>query len=210
VPVALGQAREFVELRDAASPKAGELRLLLIDQGQSQVIAVSADEQRNVFEYPAAASSLAVGAEGEVALFFGSVSVDPPNEREPAVLIRSAAEPLSLPPWSTLKPASAPDCAPGPSDYRVLVRAARPWLKVVQAGNPLGADIVEGPMLALLRVNQARFCLEAVELGANQIDSHDLPIPTRLVARFGSKALAAKVGVTLGAEYRQRLSCELR
>ncbi|HVJ15363.1 MAG TPA: hypothetical protein VM686_07980 [Polyangiaceae bacterium] len=208
-PISLGQGREDFELRDAAS-HGGELVLLLIDEAtQSQVISLGGKHVRKAFEFPAAASALALGPKGEPALFFSSVGSDPPSEQEPALLVQKGAAPLELPPWSTLKPATAPECAADPSDHRVLIRTPRSWLDLTLASNPLSVADVDGEMLALVRVSATRFCLEAVELVGAEVQSGDITIPTRVVARFSGGASAARVGITLGAEFRQSLSCEL-
>ncbi len=209
--ISLGQGREDFELRDAVSPRKGDLYLLLVDgDGQSQVISVGAKQLRKTFEFPASASALAVGSSGEPALFFNAVGTDPPSEQEPALMVRSAAELLKLPAWSTLKLANAPECATGAGDYRVLIRAPQAWLELAFASNRLSTSDVDGEMLALVRVDAARFCLEAVELAAPEVVSGDFTIPTRVVARFAGERSAARVGITLGAEFRQSLTCELR
>ncbi len=209
--VSLGQGREDFELKDAVAPRRGELELLLVDgDGQSQVISVGAKHLRKTFEFRASASALAIGSSAEPALFFKSVGSDPPSDRDPALIVRPAGEPLKLPAWTTLKLASAAECAASADDHRVLIRAQHAWFELTFASNRLSTSDVDGEMLALVRVNGARFCLEAVELAAPEVVSGDFTIPTRVVARFAGERSAARVGITLGAEFRQSLSCELR
>ncbi len=210
-PISLGNGRDDLELVDAVSPAQGELTLLSVDsEEQGHVIALTSRGISQLLEYPVRPSALAVDAHGEVALFFAPSGVEPPSNDDPALIVRPRAAAQKLPAWSTLKPASAPECSPSDDDYRVLIRAKRSWLEVIEASNPQSYSGDAPEMLALVRVNSARFCLEAVELTAAAVDSLDFSIPTRIVARFASEPSAGRVGIALGAEFRQPLSCDLR
>jgi hypothetical protein len=210
-PISLGQDRDELEIIDAATPGRGELTLLLRgDDGQSLVIAAGAKRLQKVLEHPGKASALALGAAGEVALFFDAAGGEAPSEREPAFLLRPNAAPLELPPWSTVRPASSPECASSAADHRVLIRAPRSWFELTQAGSAWSSGGGDLPMLALVRVSAVRYCLEAVDLGAGEVTFGDFTIPTRVIARFAGQPTAGRVGFTLGAEFRQSLSCELR
>jgi hypothetical protein len=210
-PISLGNGRDDFEISDAASPRRGELVLLAVDSDeQAHVIGIGPKGTEELFAYPARPSALAVDVHGEAALFFGPTGVEPPSADDPALIVRarSAAEKLAV--WSTLKPASAPECSPSDDDYRVLIRAKRSWLGLLEASNPQSAQSDVPEMLALVRVNHARFCLEALELTATAVDGAEVSVPTRVVVRFDKEPSAGRVGVTLGGEYRQALRCELR
>ncbi len=210
-PISLGNGRDDLELVDAVSPKAGDLVLLSVDdEEQGHVIAVTSHGISQLLEYPVKASALAVDAHGEVALFFAPTGVEPPSADDPALIVHPGGTVQKLPPWSTLKPASAAECAASDDDYRVLIRAKRSWLELIEASNPQSRQGEVPEMLALVRVNGTRFCLEAVELTAAAVDSLEFSIPTRIVARFAAAPSAGRVGIALGAEFRQPLSCDLR
>jgi hypothetical protein len=64
-------------------------------------------------------------------------------------------------------------------------------------------------MLALVRANAQRFCLEAVEITGLTHTTEADTLPLRAVAAFTGESKASLVGISPGSEYRQDLVCEL-
>jgi hypothetical protein len=137
-------------------------------------------------------------------LRFGGLS-SAPSKARPAWAYRPGKPPLALADWSHLLPASAPQCASN-DGYRAIVRSDQNWLKLVQSDSHL--DAAEGTT-ALVRWSSERVCLEAVELPADSFPVPDELLTTRVVAVFGTKPAAARLGLAMGTELRQPLSCTL-
>ncbi len=138
----------------------------------------------------------------------------PASASEPMVLIDERGEITPLAPWSKLFRADAPECKRAANDYRAVLQTASAWLEVepYTHENTNAAHLEElaprlpSPstrgMVALIRVNPERVCLEAVEV---PIDAD-----MRVVARFiGAGAGAGSMGVDADSSFRQDLDCAL-
>jgi hypothetical protein len=98
------------------------------------------------------------------------------------------------------------------------VQAVAPWIRV--AGPQELRGLESAPMLARVRWNASRVCLEAVEVrvqdttvaGATESPfgtPWDSPVEAWVVARFAGGATAGRVIVVAGGEMRQPLECTI-
>ncbi|HXK18416.1 MAG TPA: hypothetical protein VNG33_11470, partial [Polyangiaceae bacterium] len=108
--------------------------------------------------------------------------------------------------WSSLLPASDPLCAKT-GGFRAVIQSSRSWLDLAPAATPLDEA---SNMSALVRWSAERVCLEAVELEADSFVVGDDALPTRVVATFGPKPAAARLGSVQGTQLFQPLTCALR
>jgi hypothetical protein len=146
--------------------------------------------------------SLARGADGSFAVVRVPTAY-PPTREDPAFLLRPGAPPVALAPWSTIVADGTPPCE-GMRGHRMIVQTRQSWL----ATGPV-TDLAETIMLARVRWNEERVCLEAVEAHAL---THTLDFGTfdsTMVARFGKDAAGGHVMVSEGAELREPRSCTL-
>ena len=150
--------------------------------------------------------ALAVSAQGELAVlrFDGS---EPPSADQPVLAYRDGKPMEALAPWSSLTLASDARCQGG-GGYRAVLAPRRAWLRL-ERGAASDAD-AEGSMIASVRWSQQRVCLEAVELGDRELALGQHRLATRVVANFGSKAVAQRLGIGTGAELMQPMGCVLR
>jgi hypothetical protein len=182
---------------------------------------------------PPNADALASNAQGALAILRTPSGAEPPSAADPALVMPLGGGPIiALAPWSTLTTADDPACRKDPSGYRAIVQPVASWLQVrgstrarstlrsysIPAGvRPRSRDSSAAPLLARVRWGVARVCLEAVEVadGSRTVRQDDLgrggeELETAVLARFtGSSPVAGHLGVMLGAELHQALTCKL-
>ena len=115
--------------------------------------------------------------------------------------------PVALAPWSKLEFADSPACKePG---WRATLQIIAPWVKVTTPE----LRIEESPMIARVKWNEKRVCLEGFEAKMPNVNlrvtggdrsAEPLSLSTWLVAK-GSTFV--RVGVADGVEWRQALEC---
>jgi hypothetical protein len=193
------------------------LALLIADRnGSSEVRELAGGKSRRLFQvaslepalYPENADALALGPHGALAILRTRSGAEPATADDPALLLDEHGVATVLAPWSRLFLADAPVCKAAPNDYRAVLQTSSAWLDLRDAGASVGD--AETGMIALVRVNPDRLCLEAVELAHEAIERGNAAVPTRLAARFvGSGKGAARLGFGAGFELRQPLECAL-
>jgi precorrin-6B methylase 2 len=83
-------------------------------------------------------------------------------------------------------------------------------LRLIDGGEAITDAGLDAGMVALVRVNSDRLCLDAVELADGLTSQHDTQYETRVTARFiGAGRGAARLGIARGFEFHQPLSCGL-
>jgi hypothetical protein len=167
--------------------------------------------------YPANVDALAVGPHGELGVLRSASGGEPPSVADPAVILVPGAPPQALAPWSTLTTADDGACKADPTGWRVTVQTLGPWIRLTGSGELRGAD--DSFMLARLRWNARRVCLEGFELRVQDTggspggqagpwgNAFDQPTESWVVARFGAATSAGKVVVVAGGELRQPVQC---
>lgn len=193
----------------AAVARQGELSVLVSNSDYgSRVVRLGGPRLETISSVPGNPDALAVATDGALSPFFNPVGIDPPSAQDPALILRGR-ELQRLPAWNTVRLASDSECAPSADDQRVLVRAEHSWLALEMPSSTPQTNAQDTPMLAIVRVNPRRFCLEAVELLSSTVEWSSSSVPLRVIMTTGAQAAAGKVGFALGAEYRQALSCTL-
>ncbi|HEY2408604.1 MAG TPA: hypothetical protein VGI10_21510 [Polyangiaceae bacterium] len=187
--------------------------LIATSDGTSSVIELKDGRARRLFAlprgpYPANPDALALGPAGALAIVRSRSGSEPATMNDPALLLRDGAPPAELPAWSTVELADTPACAEAADDYRVLLQTTGNWLRLIDSGVAVAEN---AGMFALARVNQQRWCLEALELAHDDVSRGDGSNPSRLVARFAGKNKgAARVALVPGFELRQSLACSIK
>ena len=160
--------------------------------------------------YPANPDALAVGPKGELGLIRTGSGSDPASANDPAILIVQQSPALALAPWSTLRFADDPACKePG---FRATLQVIAPWIRMT---TPELHTTDAGPMLARVKWNEKRVCLEGVEMRLPEVSVRvpttsgtDTIKPTSWLVSRGSQF--ARVAITEGIEWRQPLECTLK
>jgi hypothetical protein len=184
----------------------GAERVLELERGKARTMFFVPPPPRAGM-YPANADALAVDGQGNVAVLRTPSGSEPASAEDPALVLTAAGARAELAPWSTLAAADEGQCVGEGSGYRAILHTQRAWLDVRNANIPL--DGSRG-MLAMVRWNATRVCLEAVVAGAEPVELRGEEASTAYVARFAGKREAARVGLTLGSEYRAGQTCTLR
>lgn len=149
--------------------------------------------------------SQALGTRGsELAVIRLSGSL-PPSANTPAYAL-SAAGIERLADWSTLTPASAPECQ-AMNGYRTLLTIPERWLDVHLVGTRPSSDDL---LVASVTWSAERLCVHALEAAAAALTIAEEEVPSRVVARFSDKPAAARIAVAPGVEAQQALSCRLQ
>jgi hypothetical protein len=65
-------------------------------------------------------------------------------------------------------------------------------------------------MLAMVRWGANRICLEAVIVGADQVEVRGNQLPTTYLAKFAGKPSATRFALVQGTEYRSNQTCQLQ
>jgi hypothetical protein len=155
--------------------------------------------------YPANPDAIAINAKGDVAVLRTPSGSDPPSAIDPAYVIQPALAPIALAPWSTAKLADDASCKGDPG-WRATVAAIGPWVRVTTP--ELRVD--EAPMLARVKWNDKRVCVEGVEVKLPNVTMRSgtdtVTASTWLVGRAGQ---FARVAIGEGFEWRQPLECSL-
>jgi hypothetical protein len=208
-PLGLGPDAGSLEVLAAASVR-GELRLLLRYGGnQNRIVRAGRTTLEVTAAPPGELRGLAVSGDGQVSAVYGPVGADPPSTEDP-VFVRGEGGISTMPSWTTLRAATAPECAKSAGDARALFRVDESWIALDLPALTPNAYQSGTPMMALVRFDEQRLCLEAVELGTSAY-VNQLNLGMRVVARFDAeRGGAGKVGIDLGTEYRQALSCTLQ
>lgn len=159
--------------------------------------------------YPPNPDAIAVGPKSELAVLRTPSGSDPASAWDPAFVIVPAMPPVGLAPWSTLRLADDPACKePG---WRATLQVIAPWVRI--ATPELRVD--EAPMLARVKWNDKRVCLEGIEaklptvtlrVASGTSGADPIVVSTWLVAKGST---FARVGVGEGVEWRQPLECSI-
>jgi hypothetical protein len=159
--------------------------------------------------YPPNPDAIAVGPKSELAVLRTPSGSDPASAWDPAFLIVPAMPPAGLAPWSTLRLADDPACKePG---WRATLQVIAPWVRI--ATPELRVD--EAPMLARVKWNDKRVCLEGIEAKLPTVTlrtanatsgAEPIVVSTWLVAKGST---FARVGLGEGIEWRQPLECSI-
>jgi len=155
--------------------------------------------------YPANPDALAIGPRGDLAVVRTPSGSDPPSVADPALLLVPGQPPAPLAPWSTLRFADDVSCKePG---YRTTLQVIAPWIRVVAPE----LRVEDVPMLARVKWNDKRVCLEGVEVKLPDV-SVRVPGTGGDVMRFASWLVSrgssfARIAVSEGIEWRQPLEC---
>jgi hypothetical protein len=157
--------------------------------------------------YPANPDAVAVGPKNEIGVIRTASGSDPASTWDPAIVIVPAMPPVALAPWSKLEFGDSPACKePG---WRATLQIIAPWVKVTTPE----LRIDESPMIARVKWNEKRVCLEGFEAKMSNVNlrvtggdrsAEPLALSTWLVAK-GSTFM--RVGVADGVEWRQPLEC---
>jgi hypothetical protein len=194
-----------------------EAAFLEVDSsGVGHVFKVTASGTADLFDvsptanetyYPANPDALAVGPKGELAILRTPSGSDPASALDPAFLIVQAMPPSPLAPWSELKLADEPACKSDPGGYRAALQIVAPWVRIATPE----LRVEDAPMLARVRWNAKRVCLEGVEVKLPPVSvrsagtgNERLTLATWLVAKGSS---FARIGIAEGVEWRQSLEC---
>jgi hypothetical protein len=160
--------------------------------------------------YPANPDAVAIGPKNEVGILRTASGSDPASTLDPALLILPAMPKTALAPWSTLRLATDPECKRDPG-WRATIQLVAPWIRVTAP--ELRAQ--GGLMLARVKWNENRVCLEGLEVRMPSVDlrikdpsggQDTQPLHTWLVERNG---VFARIGIAEGAEWRQPMECSI-
>ncbi|MBI5531310.1 MAG: hypothetical protein HY898_01245 [Deltaproteobacteria bacterium] len=187
-------------------PSEGSVRVLELEQGKARMLFFIPPPPRRE-QYPANADALAIDAKGDLGVLRIPSGTEPSTREDPALLMRASGAPIELAPWSTLTTADAAECVNDAAGYRAIVQTQRAWLDVRNANAPV--QDTRG-MLAMVRWGATRVCLEAVMVGADQVDVRGNQIPTQYLAKFAGKLSATRFALVQGTEYRSNQTCRLQ
>jgi hypothetical protein len=214
----------------AALLPGGDLALLSVDaDDRERVLRVSQAGVAELAEIPgiergrlfaANPDALAIGPDGALAVLRTPSGEEPARIGDPALLLKlpqnlanSAKISINsivmetLAPWSTLAAAEDPACSADPTAYRALLQTQAPWVRL-RGSRSFEAAV--SAMSAVVRWGTSRVCLEAIELPDAPLEIEGKgPMEMTVVARFTRPTLAGRLGVRLGSEIRQPLSCTL-
>ncbi|MFO0611810.1 MAG: hypothetical protein U0414_04420 [Polyangiaceae bacterium] len=189
-----------------AETKPDELAILTNDVDGETVLRLSTSSVQRLFTLPPPLETMAIDALGVDAS--GALAVlrlpssDPPTALHPALLLQEGALPVALAPWSSLRPAEAPECAKG-EGFRAVIVLPSAWI-----ASDAGPDL-QGPSTLRVRWSEQRICLEGVELPAPTVSFPSSALDSYLTARFGKERGAAQLTFGLGTEFRDPRTCEL-
>lgn len=157
--------------------------------------------------YPANPDAVAVGPKNEIGVVRTASGSDPSSTWDPAIVIVPAMPPVALAPWSKLELSDSPACKePG---WRATIQIIAPWIRVTTPE----LRVEEAPMLARVKWNEKRVCLEGFETKLPNVNlrvtggdrsTEPLSLSTWLVAKGST---FTRVGVADGVEWRQPLEC---
>lgn len=180
-------------------------RLLELQPGKSRAIStVPPPPKREA--YPANTDALGIDSSGAMAVIRMPSGATPPTADDPAWLLRGSEAPVALAPWSTLQSVDQQACQADTSGHRAILQLPQGWVDVRDAGVPASEAL---PMLAMVRWNAQRVCLEAAVVAGAEVEVRQTNVPAAYVARFGAKPAAARRGIAQGAEYWSAMSCRL-
>jgi hypothetical protein len=214
----------------AALLPGGNLALLSVDaDDRERVLRVSQTGIAELAEIPgiepdhqfaANPDALAIGPDGSLAVLRTPSGEEPARIGDPALLLKlpqnlansaktstNSIVMETLAPWSTLAAAEDPVCSGDPAAYRAILQTQAPWVRL-RGSRSFEAAV--SAMSAVVRWGTSRVCLEAIELPDAPLEIEGKgPMEMTVVARFARPALAGRLGVRLGSESRQPLSCAL-
>lgn len=217
--------RENVSVVSGAAVSNDELALLEVESnGVGHVFKTSGSTTSELFDlsptladaeyYPANPDAVAIGPKNEIGVLRTPSGSDPASARDPAFVFLPATPPMRLAPWSTLKLASDPECKRDPG-WRATIQTVAPWLRTTAPEH----RVLDIPMLARVKWNEKRVCLEGFEVRLPGVDLRikspaggldTEPLSTWLVGLVGKTTSFARIGVSEGNEWRQPLECALR
>lgn len=194
----------------ASVSRGDEVSLLVhTNSSPSTVVSLGSDRLSVVLSPKGRPEVLAIRSDGTLAAGYLPVGPEPPSRGDPLRLVSSSSA-FPLAEWSTWMPANAAGCAPAVDDYRFTLRLESPWLTLVLPRvEPSYGYVTERRMLALLRANAQRVCIEGVEIAGLRHTTEVASVPLRVVATFTGESRASLVGISAGSEYRQDLVCGL-
>jgi len=154
------------------------------------------------------ADALAVDAKGTLGVIRTPSGSDPASTFDPAYVVSPGTPPAALAPWSTVKLADDPACKSEPGGYRTTLQVVGPWVRVTTPD----LKVEDAPMIARVRWNDKRVCLEGFEVKLPAVTVHipgtsgqqPFTLATWLV---GKGSTFSRVGVADGVEWRQPLEC---
>lgn len=213
LPIALPGAADDALTVGAARLDERRLALLRVDgSGRAEVLVVDGGRafRRLVIPGPPGADTLpsdalGVAPGGALAVLRLPRTWAPPSADDPALLLAAGSPPAPLAPWSTLTPASAPECGDPAGSWRAIVQVPLAWVDV--RGTLAPAE--RHPMAAVVRWSRERVCLEALELVLDPVAVNDAAVQPWVVATFGARPRAAVAGRELGVEVHQEVECAL-
>ena len=162
--------------------------------GQASVVRVTPAGAIDVMDLPAPAAesdyplnvdALAIGASGELGVIRLPSGAEPASALDPALLLVPGQAASALAPWSTIVTADDPSCKSDPSGWRATIQTAESWLRLV---GPSFDPPPDAPMLARVRWNNARVCVEAVEVRAPDVHVSTASTPVRPPVERGATA----------------------
>jgi hypothetical protein len=203
----LGPDQRELEIGAAVAVNGTTLDLLLQpDPGVPTLTRVAPGRREVLRTLSGAPATLAVDRSGRALPLYLPVGIRAPTQADPLVVV-DGERTILLAPWTTLAPAVSTVCHSAADDLRFTLQLTEGWLRVDLDDSRFWGQ-VRWPMLALLRGNEKRLCLEAVETLTNSLSS-DSDDGLRVVARFAAPVASGLVAAGEGTEYRQTLRCEL-
>jgi len=215
VKIAWAHPRRGVIVSAAAASPDEVLVLAVGDAGEDRIFKIGATSVTDIHaipapptvnDYPANPDAVMIGPGGAVGILRTASGTSPPTAQDPALLFGMAGPPIPLAPWSTLTLAEDPACRADTGGFRGILQTTRPWVRVRVGGVSPDPD---GAMFARVRWSKERVCLEAIEVRSTPQPGLGDTGESWLVARFAGAPLAGVVGVALGSEIRQPVSCAL-
>jgi hypothetical protein len=159
--------------------------------------------------YPANPDAVAIGPKSEIGVLRTPSGSDPPSSWDRAFVIVPATPPAALAPWSQLHFGDDPAC--GDPGWRATLQVIAPWVRIATPE----LRVEEAPMLARVKWNDKRVCLEGLEAKlppvtirspSGAMGNEPIVVATWLVAKGST---FARVGIGDGIEWRQPLECSV-
>jgi len=222
VRVALRPRDNYTSIVSGVVLDAEEVAFLEVDStGVGKVFKLAGGVMTDLFDvvstanetyYPANPDALALGPKGELAILRTPSGSDPASALDPAFVVRQAAPPAPLAPWSELKLADDPACKADKDGWRAVIQTVGPWIRLA---NPELRVVEDAPMFARVRWSAKRVCLEGFEIrlppaSVQPAGGPGTNEPTTFATWLVAKGSTfARVGIAEGVEWRQPLECSV-
>ncbi len=135
--------------------------------------------------------TLGVDAHGRLGVVRAPSGASPPSIADPAIVTLRSREEIRLAPWSTLRPANAPECSDRAAGFRMIFRTDRDWLPLRLPAPPQDIpgqseteQAYQSTLWTMLRWSPDRVCLEALASCSG---------PSCVVARYTDPTGAAEI-----------------